>query len=361
MVATPRGLSGCEPWRDPQQCPASWYTATPKSFSASNRSCSPASFHLWHPSAVTLSANETAESLYRFDAAGALLETRLPLPRKSGKVRDLYDLGDNLLVVSTDRISAFDYILPCGIPDKGRLLTQMSAFWFDHLAVRHHLKSTSIPTDLAAQFDTAPLEGRIMIVEKAKVVPFECVARGYLEGSGWREYQETGAICGNKLPAGLRQCDKLDEAIFTPATKAETGHDENVSIGRMIADLGSDLALKLRSETLNIYAAAAQHAASRGILIADTKFEFGLVDGNADGNADSEIVLIDEVLTPDSSRFWNASDFKPGSAQPSFDKQFVREWLSQCGWDQQSDPPTLPDEIIQQTAAKYREAFERLS
>lgn len=305
-------------------------------------------------------ADDPTKSLYRFDDAGALLETCLPLPRKSGKVRDLYDLGDDLLVVSTDRISAFDYILPCGIPEKGCLLTQMSAFWFEHLGVRHHLKSTSVPTELATRFDTTPLEGRIMVVEKAQVIPFECVARGYLEGSGWREYQDTGEICGNKLPAGLRQCDKLDNAIFTPATKAEEGHDENVSIGRMIADLGSDLALKLRDQTLKIYAAAADHAASRGILIADTKFEFGLVGGDSvDGN--SELVLIDEVLTPDSSRFWNASDYKPGSAQPSFDKQFVREWLSQCGWDKQSDPPALPAEIIQQTAEKYREAFERLS
>jgi phosphoribosylaminoimidazole-succinocarboxamide synthase len=302
---------------------------------------------------VTQSTFQSTNSLYRFDDNGALLETRLPLPKKSGKVRDLYDLGDDLLVVSTDRISAFDYVLPCGIPEKGRLLTQMSAFWFGHLAVRHHLKSTSVPAALAEQFDTAPLEGRIMVVEKARVVPFECVARGYLEGSGWREYQETGAICGNHLPEGLRQCDKLDESIFTPATKAEEGHDENVTIGRMIADLGSELALNLRDRTLEIYAAAAEHAASRGILIADTKFEFGLVG--------DEIVLIDEVLTPDSSRFWNASTYSPGSAQPSFDKQFVREWLSQCGWDKQSAPPELPEEIIHQTAAKYREAFERLS
>jgi phosphoribosylaminoimidazole-succinocarboxamide synthase len=304
-------------------------------------------------STVTQSTDQSLNPLYQFDDAGALLETRLPLPRKSGKVRDLYDLGDDLLVVSTDRISAFDYILPCGIPEKGRLLTQMSCFWFKHLAVRHHLKSTAIPAALAEQFDTGPLEGRIMVVEKAHVVPFECVARGYLEGSGWREYQESGSICGNKLPAGLRQCDKLSESIFTPATKAEEGHDENVTIGRMIADLGSDLALDLRAKTLDIFAAASEHAASRGILIADTKFEFGLVD--------DQIVLIDEVLTPDSSRFWEASTYSPGSAQPSFDKQFVREWLSQCGWDKQSAPPALPEEIIRQTAAKYREAFERLS
>lgn len=298
------------------------------------------------------SAEQTNDSLYEFDDAGALLSTHLPLTRKSGKVRDLYDLGSDLLVVSTDRISAFDYILPCGIPDKGRLLTQMSAFWFGHLGVRHHLKSTTVPAELSSRFETAPLEGRIMVVEKADVVPFECVARGYLEGSGWREYQSTGAVCGNKLPAGLSQCDQLPEPIFTPATKAEEGHDENVTIGRMIADLGSDLALKLRDETLRIYAAAADHARSRGILIADTKFEFGLVDG--------EIVLIDEVLTPDSSRFWDAAVYSPGAAQPSYDKQFVREWLSQSGWDKQSQPPVLPQEIIEQTANKYQEAFERL-
>ena len=295
----------------------------------------------------------TNESLYEFDDAGALIRTNLPLPRSHGKVRDLYDLGEELLVVSTDRISAFDYILPCGIPQKGCLLTQMSAFWFSHLGVRHHLRSTEVPTSLAEQFDVAPLKDRVMVVEKARVVPFECVARGYLEGSGWREYLKTGEVCGNKLPENLKQCDKLPQPIFTPATKAEEGHDENVTIGRMISDLGSDLALELRELTLKIYGAAAEHARSRGILIADTKFEFGLVD--------DEIVLIDEVLTPDSSRFWDESTYAPGNAQPSFDKQFVREWLSECGWDKQSPPPPLPPEIIEQTAAKYREAFERLS
>lgn len=302
---------------------------------------------------VSQPAEEQTEPLYEYDDAGALLNTCLPLPRKSGKVRDLYDLGESLLVVSTDRISAFDFILPCGIPEKGKLLTQMSAFWFAHLNVRNHLKSTAVPDELSSRFDTQPLDGRIMVVEKAEVVPFECVARGYLEGSGWREYLETGAVCGNKLPADLRQCDKLPEPIFTPATKAEEGHDENVTIGRMIADLGSDLALRLREETLRIYAAAADHARSRGILIADTKFEFGMVG--------EELVLIDEVLTPDSSRFWDEAVYSPGAAQPSFDKQFVREWLSQCGWDKQSDPPKLPDAIIRQTAAKYREAYQRLT
>jgi phosphoribosylaminoimidazole-succinocarboxamide synthase len=192
-----------------------------------------------------------------------------------------------------------------------------------------------------------------MVTEKASVVPFECVVRGYLEGSGWKEYRDIGSICGNKLPAGLQQCDRLPTPIFTPATKAEEGHDENVTIGRMIADIGSDLALGLRQRSLEIYKAACQHAASQGILIADTKFEFGLVD--------DEVVLIDEVLTPDSSRFWSADVYQPGQAQPSFDKQFVREWLSDCGWDKQSDPPELPAEIIEQTRQKYIDAFERLS
>lgn len=304
-------------------------------------------------SRIRPSTDESNDSMYRFDSAGALLETRLPLPRRSGKVRDLYDLGDRFLVVSTDRISAFDYILPCGIPGKGRLLTEMSAFWFGFLNVRNHLKSTEVPQDLSSQFDIGPLVGRVMVVEKASVVPFECVVRGYLEGSGLREYRETGAVCGNKLPDGLQQCEQLPTPIFTPATKAEEGHDENVSIGRMIGDIGHELALSLREKSLQIYSDASQYAKSKGILIADTKFEFGLVD--------EEVVLIDEVLTPDSSRFWNADSYIPGAAQPSFDKQFVREWLSDCGWDKQSEPPTLPADIIEKTADKYREAFERLS
>ena len=297
--------------------------------------------------------NRTNESdLYLFDDAGALLETNLPFPKRSGKVRDVYDLGDSLLIVSTDRISAFDFILPCGIPNKGALLTQMSARWFDLLGVRHHLQSTEIPESISNQIDTGPLKDRVMVTEKADVIPFECVVRGYLEGSGLREYQQTGEIGGNKLPAGLVQCDRLPAPIFTPATKAEAGHDENVSIGRMIADLGSALALQLRETSLKIYDTASQHAAERGILIADTKFEFGKVG--------DEVVLIDEVLTPDSSRFWAADDYQPGRAQASFDKQFVREWLSGCGWDKQSDPPALPPEVIKQTAAKYQEAYTRI-
>lgn len=299
------------------------------------------------------STDTSQQAVYEFDEAGALLQTHLPLPRRSGKVRDVYDLGDSLLIVSTDRISAFDYILPSGIPEKGKLLTAMSRFWFDRLDVRHHLKSTEIPPSLSQEVDTAPLKGRVMLVEKAEVVPFECVVRGYLEGSGLREYQQTGEICGIKLPAGLEQCDKLPEPIFTPATKAIEGHDENVTIERMIADLGSDLALQLRAESLRVYLSAAGYAAGRGILIADTKFEFGQIG--------DELILVDEVLTPDSSRFWASDNYQPGHAQPSFDKQFVREWLSQCGWDKQSDPPALPTEIVEQTADKYREAYQRIT
>lgn len=308
--------------------------------------------HLPAMNTPPISHDSDAES-YQFDPAGALLSTHLPLPRRSGKVRDVYELGDRLLIVSTDRISAFDHILPSGIPDKGRLLTSMSEFWFNRIGVRHHLISTEVPEDLPASIDSAPLVGRVMVTEKASVVPFECVVRGYLEGSGLREYNETGEICGNKLPTGLNQCDRLPSPIFTPATKAEEGHDENVSIGRMIADIGSDLALDLRSRSMQIYEAACQHAESKGILIADTKFEFGIVG--------EEVVLIDEVLTPDSSRFWAADTYQPGQAQPSFDKQFVREWLSACGWDKQSDPPALPTEIIEKTRGKYIDAYERIS
>lgn len=299
---------------------------------------------------------------FRFDASGALLETELPLPRRAGKVRDVYDLGDRLAIVSTDRISAFDYILPVGIPGKGVLLTRMSEHWFESLDVPHHWLGNDFASEVSCDpllaqklsgIDLAPLQGRTMITRKADVVPFECVVRGYLEGSGWREYQSTGEVCGNRLPSGLTQCDQLPESIFTPATKADEGHDENVSIGRMIADLGSDLALDLRERSLAIYRRASEMAAERGILIADTKFEFGRLG--------DEVILIDEVLTPDSSRFWDASSYSPGHSQPSFDKQFVREWLSSCGWDRQSPPPPLPPGVVKQTMQKYQEAFERLT
>jgi len=306
-----------------------------------------------HVCKISRMDKSTTCGLYRFDDADALLETNLPLPRRSGKVRDVYDLGSRLLIVSSDRISAFDFILPSGIPDKGCLLTAMSRFWFSDLGVRHHLLSTEIPADLSGRFDTTPLQGRVMVTEKAQVIPFECVVRGYLEGSGLREYQQTGKICGNQLPQGLKQCDRLPEPIFTPATKAEQGHDENVSIERMEDELGVELARRLRDESLNIYQQAASEAADRGIIIADTKFEFGMVG--------DELVLIDEALTPDSSRFWAADRYRPGQAQPSFDKQFVREWLSQCGWDKKSPPPALPADVISQTAAKYKEAFTRIT
>lgn len=299
--------------------------------------------------------------MFKFDDQGCLVHTHLESvlpgefagPVRRGKVRDVYDLGDQLMIVSTDRISAFDFVLPTGIPGKGQLLTEMSEFWFERLPVEHHWLSGEVPDRIKDQVDATPLSGRTMITRKAKVVPFECVVRGYLEGSGLKEYQATGEICGNALPDGLQQCDRLPNPIFTPATKAEEGHDENVSFEFMADSIGMELASQLRDTSLAIYQFARDLAANNGIIIADTKFEFGLID--------EQIILIDEVLTPDSSRFWSADIYEPGHAQPSFDKQFVREWLSQCGWDKQSDPPALPGEIAEQTAIKYREAYERLS
>lgn len=317
--------------------------------------------------------NETSPH-YRFDSAGALLETHLPLPRRQGKVRDVYDLGEHLLIVSTDRISAFDYILPSGIPGKGNLLTAMSRFWFDQIDVgkighqeslRHHLVSDEVPqaiselVDSGQLSDSQPLEGRIMVAHKAEVVPFECVVRGYLEGSGWRAYQDSGEICGVKLPSGLRQCDRLPEPIFTPATKAEEGHDENVSFEFMAEAIGEELAGQLQRMSLAIYRDAASLAAERGIFIADTKFEFGVVRDPE--TQTGRLILIDEVLTPDSSRFWAADEYEPGRSQRSFDKQFVREWLQASDWDRNSDPPELPKETVEKTAARYREGFDRLT
>lgn len=293
------------------------------------------------------------ETLYRFDDAGALLETRLPLPRRSGKVRDVYDLGESLLIVSTDRISAFDFVLPTGIPGKGKLLTAMSGFWFERLGVRHHLQSLRLPDALAERFENAPLDGRVMVAEKAEVLPFECVVRGYLEGSGLREYGSTGSVSGVALPPGLQQCDRLPEPIFTPATKAAEGHDENVTFDRMAQDLGAELAGRLRELSLHLYRKAADFAAQRGILIADTKFEFGHVG--------DELVLVDEVLTPDSSRFWAASRYQPGHPQRSFDKQYVREWLAECHWDRISPPPPLPPDVVARTVEKYREAYQQIT
>lgn len=285
----------------------------------------------------------------------ALSQTTLTgLPVRRGKVRDIYDLGERLLMVSTDRISAFDWVLPTPIPDKGRVLTQVSAFWFDLLQVPNHLLSLE-PQDakLPPGTDVASLVGRTMIVRKCEVVPIECVVRGYLEGSGWKEYQQSGTVCGVRLPAGLKQCAQLAEPLFTPATKEETGHDINISFERMVELVGAPTAHELRRRSLEIYQRGAAHARQQGILIADTKFEWGRVAG--------ELILIDEVMTPDSSRFWPADRYEPGHGQPSFDKQFVRDHLTATGWDKNSPPPALPEDIVVKTRATYIEAYERLT
>jgi phosphoribosylaminoimidazole-succinocarboxamide synthase len=293
--------------------------------------------------------------MLKFDHHGALLETSLPLPLRRGKVRDVYDLGEVLAIVSTDRISAFDYVLPTGIPDKGRILTALSLFWFDFLDVPHHCVGDQVPASLCGDPEVREaLRGRTMVVRKARVVPFECVVRGYLEGSGWREYQATGKVCGLELPPDLPQCSRLPEPLFTPATKAESGHDENVSLETMADAVGQELADRLAQRSLAIYQRAATFAAEQGVIIADTKFEFGF--------ADDQLLLVDEVLTPDSSRFWPADCYQPGRPQRSFDKQFVREWLAdESGWDRNSPPPPLPTEIIAKTREKYSEALHRLT
>ncbi len=284
-----------------------------------------------------------------------VLETSLEhYPVRRGKVRDIYDLGDQLLMISTDRISAFDWVLPSGIPDKGRVLTQVSAFWFDRLDVPHHLLSTELENaGLPDGTDFETLAGRSMLVRKCAVVPIECVVRGYLDGSGWKEYQQSGTVCGITLPPGLQQCDQLAEPIFTPATKEEAGHDINISFARMVEIIGSEPAEELRRRSIDIYLRGAEYARQRGIIIADTKFEWGRFDG--------ELILIDEVLTPDSSRFWPADRYEPGHGQPSFDKQFVRDWLSGTGWDKNSPPPALPDDVIAKTREKYIAAYEQLT
>jgi phosphoribosylaminoimidazole-succinocarboxamide synthase len=282
-----------------------------------------------------------------------LLQSDLPFPKRQGKVRDCYDLGETLLVVSTDRISAFDYILPNGIPDKGRILTQLSRFWFEKLGVAHHLLSTELPEALKAHDPSGSLIGRVMVVRKAQVIPFECVVRGYLEGSGWRDYQSTGKICGIELPKGLQQCEQLPTPIFTPTTKAEKGHDESIAFEEIAKSLGNSVAEQLRQQSLSVYQHGAQIAAEQGILIADTKFEWGWSDG--------KIILIDEVLTPDSSRFWPAADYQRGRPQHSFDKQFVREYLMSTTWDRNSPPPSLPQSIVDKTREKYVEVYERLT
>jgi len=285
----------------------------------------------------------------------ALLDSDIPgIPVRRGKVRDVYDFGDRLLLVATDRISAFDWVLPVGIPDKGRVLTQISQVWFERLQVNDHRISLDVTTlPLPAGVDVDALQGRSMVVRKTEVIPIECVVRGYLAGSGWKEYRDHRTLAGVTLPHGLKECDRLPEIQFTPATKAESGHDENISLEEMQGLVGDELADDLQTLSLSIYERAAADALQRGIIIADTKFEFGRIG--------DEIILIDEVLTPDSSRFWPADQYVPGQNQPSFDKQFVRDWLETTGWDKNSPPPTPPEEIVERTREKYIEAYERLS
>jgi phosphoribosylaminoimidazole-succinocarboxamide synthase len=282
----------------------------------------------------------------------------LPPPRR-GKVRDVYDLGDSLLLVATDRLSAYDHVLRPGIPDKGKILNQLSNFWFGELSplVPNHLLSTR-PWEAhpALPAHAQLLAGRSVLARKARVVPFECVARGYLAGSAFREYQASGErlACGHSLPPGLRRASRLPEPIFTPATKAEVGHDENVDFATMCGAIGDELAARLRDLTLAVYRHAAERAADRGLLLADTKLEFGLL-------ADGSLLLIDEVLTPDSSRYWDAPGWQPGQEPASFDKQFVRNWLDQCGWDRESPPPELPREVVEGTRERYLTAFRRIT
>jgi phosphoribosylaminoimidazole-succinocarboxamide synthase len=273
-----------------------------------------------------------------------------------GKVRNIYEAGEHLLLVASDRISAFDHILPSTIPDKGKVLTQLSLFWFDFLGnvVPNHVLTARVedyPKQLREFVEQ--LRGRSMLVRRAKMFPVECVARGYLSGSGWKEYQQTGAVCGIKLPAGLRESDRLPEPIFTPATKSTSGHDINIPFAEMTKMIGQSTAEKLRDLTLRIYSLAVNHAKKRAIIIADTKFEFGLIDG--------DIVLADEVLTPDSSRFWPAESYRPGGPQLSYDKQFVRDYLESIRWDKNPPAPALPDHIVQKTREKYIQAYRQLS
>ncbi len=284
-----------------------------------------------------------------------VLQTAIPgLSVRRGKVRDVYDLGDRLLLVGTDRISAFDWVMPNGIPDKGKILTQIAAFWFELLGEPNHLITTDVEKmNLPPEADRAQLAGRTTLCRKTQVIPIECVVRGYLAGSGWAEYQRNQTVCGIPLPSGLRECDELPEPIFTPATKAETGHDENITFEQMAEIVGRALAEELRRRSLSIFSRGVEYARQRGIIIADTKFEFGRVG--------DEILLIDEVLTPDSSRFWPAELYQPGRNQPSFDKQFVRDWLVSAGWDKNSPPPVLPDDVVARTREKYIEAFEKLT
>ena len=287
-----------------------------------------------------------------------LMETNLEGVKlfKRGKVRDIYDLGDMLLFVATDRISAFDYVLPNGIPYKGKVLTGLSAFWFEFtkdISPNHMITAdvSQYPEELQKFADL--LRGRSMLVRKAERIDIECVVRGYIAGSAWREYRESGTVCGMRLPEGLRESDKLPEPIFTPATKSETGHDENIPISKMIDLIGKELTDRIIETSLKLYRKAAEYAEGRGIIIADTKFEFGLIDG--------ELVVIDEMLTPDSSRFWDKADYEPGRPQKSFDKQYVRDYLESIGWNKQPPVPSLPDEVVRNTSLKYLEAYRRIT
>ena len=271
-----------------------------------------------------------------------------------GKVRDIYDLGDRLLIVATDRLSAFDVVLPTPIPDKGRVLTQLSLFWFDKLSEvvpQHVIEARNFTGELAPY--ATDLAGRAMLVRRTDPFPIECVVRGYMSGSGWKDYQKTGAICGIPLPTGLRESDKLPEPIFTPSTKATTGHDDNISFEEAAARVGRPLAERLRDTSLTLYQRAAEHAAMRGIIIADTKFEFGM--------RGKELIWIDEALTPDSSRFWPADQYAPGNVQPSFDKQYVRDYLERIGWNKQPPAPALPPDVVSGTQQKYRDAYQRIT
>lgn len=286
----------------------------------------------------------------------ALFQSDIPgVPCRRGKVRDVYDLGDRLVLVATDRISAFDWVLPTPIPGKGRILTDLTLFWLDFLNVPNHLISTNLE-DMGSPFaaQAAQLQARTCLVHKASVFPIECVVRGYLVGSGWKEYQASGKVCGLPLPEGLKQAQQLPEPIFTPATKEESGHDINISFAEMVNRIGTREAEQLRSASLKLYVQASQHAQSRGIILADTKFEWGRLPTG-------RIILIDEVLTPDSSRFWPADQYRVGGNPASFDKQFVRDWLETTTWDKNSPPPELPAEVVEKTREKYQEALNRLT
>lgn len=275
-------------------------------------------------------------------------------PIARGKVRDIYDLGEELLIVATDRLSAFDVVMPTPIPDKGRVLTQLSLFWFSllqNIVPNHVISSTNFPSPFDEHEDA--LAGRSMVVRKTQPLPIECVVRGYISGSGWKDYQATGKICGIALPAGLRESDRLPEPIFTPASKATSGHDENISFEQASAAIGKNLAERVRNVSLEIYRQAAAYAEPRGVILADTKFEFGMLR--------DELIWIDEALTPDSSRFWPADQYKPGGAQPSFDKQFVRDYLERIRWPKTPPGPELPEEVVAATRAKYRQAFRILA